>query len=972
MLKRLISISLAVVLCVTMLLPICTGAVSANEDAEFVYINVQKKEKGSDGHYVTVDDPEYVKFMVKNGCVLADLVWLTDMLDLSIDIRNPSQSVSNAEGSSQSGNRFIPTLVAGYEKAFNDTADPEGYEFYIRKPDTVYGFYLRETSDKAYMYSPFLGEITADLGAPLTRYTEEDQTFSYWVPLVMFLNLFDSFCSVSEDTLELFPCTETVVDLLHHDRNELNDYYYSVYDDSGWDDWAINVKVEFNDFYNRVKNLFHNSTSLNVIRVPKAFGNYDEKYGKTIAFQFCTLNQDQTDAFNTTAAVISDAIPVEIETWDKGVMEKVVQGIQEQSKEASNKALQAFEEAKSGFITLDEYNKIETKAYRTAIQSGKASSLYTPLKTGMASAQIVLPAFLQYISTVNEIGLTNQTKTEALLTFLNKVSARNETFSSKEFLNSLTAQSQLYDGKDTNIFSNEELMDVVGAELFSGTTSQGITLAVDLLSESLLYYQIIDLGWTVLQEAVNGATGGAFTSLDAITNALYVDTLQIDTKNVLDDYLIHDVSQEDLDTYRQLEWTRLMSYYLVRKEVIDSYAMEQGHALYEEAMSVMDRECKELMAYMATLLYGPTGVTHSSLDCVYESRAEQDEVLLAAAISSEDYDSLMENKMEAVFGELPMEFVFTWGVGGWMTSLTLYEDGTFDGQYIDADFTTTYISTFNGRFNSLEKVSDDTYVLGDIQYETEETMKEWYDGGIQYIATDPLGLYGVESFTVYLPGKRMSEIPEVFMDWLYLYTPGVLPSTLQQYILCDETNEVIFIAPNTQNNGSSESGTRQGKEYLVDYLGMTAEEFADIWGSDYTSSYLEGGLCIEYQDQRIAGAFIPYQTDSQATRIYGSSLINWILVYNNITGDTAIAQGLQSEMTLAELEKTNYTCDISMIDVSDENAIWENQGIYCSCTIKLSGGTRIVYDWYYSEPATGANPYDSIADVVRITGTYAD
>lgn len=260
---------------------------------------------------------------------------------------------------------------------------------------------------------------------------------------------------------------------------------------------------------------------------------------------------------------------------------------------------------------------------------------------------------------------------------------------------------------------------------------------------------------------------------------------------------------------------------------------------------------------------------------------------------------------------------------------------------------------------SLETASSKEPVQDFISH-TEDINKQiaWYLVRFKDIA-DPVELENAEIVDQY------GMFPEANEEYLADYTKRDVDAALIQ---------LVFVAQNGQDNGSSESGTRHGREYLVDYLGMTAGEFTDIWGSDYNSGYLEGGIYMEYRDQRITGTFVPYQTYSQieSGRIYEASLINWIIVDRSIGNNIAVAQGLQSRMTLAELEKTSYACDVSIIDINDADAIWENEGIYCSCTITLSGGACISYYWYCPDMTAAADPYSSIADVVRITGTYAD
>ena len=70
--------------------------------------------------------------------------------------------------------------------------------------------------------------------------------------------------------------------------------------------------------------------------------------------------------------------------------------------------------------------------------------------------------------------------------------------------------------------------------------------------------------------------------------------------------------------------------------------------------------------------------------------------------------------------DFPMDLEFSSGVGGWGTSLTLEQDGTFSGQFHDSDMGaigedypngTVYLCHFSGRFSDIEKVDEYSYSM---------------------------------------------------------------------------------------------------------------------------------------------------------------------------------------------------------------------------------------------------------------------
>lgn len=124
------------------------------------------------------------------------------------------------------------------------------------------------------------------------------------------------------------------------------------------------------------------------------------------------------------------------------------------------------------------------------------------------------------------------------------------------------------------------------------------------------------------------------------------------------------------------------------------------------------------------------------------------------------------------------EFIFSSGVGGWETYLTINPDGTFTGQYHDSNLgesgdgydSTVYISTFHGRFKDIRKKDDLTYTMKLDTLETEETQDTWIeeqDGArIMYIASPPYGMDGGTNFELYLAGTQKSNLPDDYISWI--------------------------------------------------------------------------------------------------------------------------------------------------------------------------------------------------------------
>lgn len=140
--------------------------------------------------------------------------------------------------------------------------------------------------------------------------------------------------------------------------------------------------------------------------------------------------------------------------------------------------------------------------------------------------------------------------------------------------------------------------------------------------------------------------------------------------------------------------------------------------------------------------------------------------------------------------------IFTSGVGGWGTGLTLNSDGTFSGSYSDEDmgFTgdgypngTIYACDFSGYFTDIEKVSDYVYTMRLGGYTTaKEVGTEEILDGVKYIYSDPYGIEGGDVFTLILPGGDVSAEGEAVLSWLVNYDLS------ECYVLVNEAQQQAF------------------------------------------------------------------------------------------------------------------------------------------------------------------------------------
>lgn len=150
-----------------------------------------------------------------------------------------------------------------------------------------------------------------------------------------------------------------------------------------------------------------------------------------------------------------------------------------------------------------------------------------------------------------------------------------------------------------------------------------------------------------------------------------------------------------------------------------------------------------------------------------------------------------------------LEFYFTSGAGGWMTTLTIEADGSFSGEFFDGELGLTdvdypngtmYECYFYGQFTQPVKVNNYTYSMriSELNY-TEEVGKEEIRDGMLYIYTDIYGLDGAEDILIYLPGAPLAELPEVFRSWVgYYYLENTTDTELPFYALNNEAQQYGF------------------------------------------------------------------------------------------------------------------------------------------------------------------------------------
>ena len=181
----------------------------------------------------------------------------------------------------------------------------------------------------------------------------------------------------------------------------------------------------------------------------------------------------------------------------------------------------------------------------------------------------------------------------------------------------------------------------------------------------------------------------------------------------------------------------------------------------------------------------PPPATLSDFTPLPTPTAEPSQPATGTDIPKNTFDALISNNPsdthqdldDLTFADLSgLEFWFGSGVGAWSTTVTISPDGAFSGFFSDSDMGdsgdsypngTRYECTFSGKFTDLKKTGDFTYSMKCASLTQEGTEgEEKIADGVRVITGTPYGFDSADEFMLYLPGKKLGELPEEFLSWM--------------------------------------------------------------------------------------------------------------------------------------------------------------------------------------------------------------
>ncbi len=144
-------------------------------------------------------------------------------------------------------------------------------------------------------------------------------------------------------------------------------------------------------------------------------------------------------------------------------------------------------------------------------------------------------------------------------------------------------------------------------------------------------------------------------------------------------------------------------------------------------------------------------------------------------------------------------WVFSSGAGAWATSMVIEPDGSFSGNFADADLGdmgmnyangTHYTCYFSGRLSQPVQVSSLCYQMTVEQLTWDmEPDTVWFEDGVRYISTLPYGLTQGDVLTLYLPGSAVNGMTEEEISWV---SPSLDNGFVLTPVLINESQGVGF------------------------------------------------------------------------------------------------------------------------------------------------------------------------------------
>ena len=648
--------------------------------------------------FVLDDSTKYIKTIIKDECLMVNAQWLSGLLGLEYktksDFLNSAADLGNTLVSpvTDKYNYFAEKLGADDVTIFKNDVE----RFTISKKDSNLKFTFEVGKSTAAATSRAYGKMSVDLGTEVTAIEDEEGHKQYYVPLFMVCNIFNVVYYIEpQDEGNCIVLTDpqlTVVDIMHM-QYKLEQYKTSncLYDALN-DDFLTRLEMVIPGTVDNALEYILSSKWLETpIGLAKdTFLSYLNTKDKSdrfwwlfdTAFDIAEYTADVKDEIKDPSFIYAgnyEMITCQMCSSDTNEIESMIGD----SSDKLNTVIDGYSEfygkmiehvkksCESGFlkkktdlyeeilnndnkISLFEFEKCYDK-YNNLVAVNKVAKVSEVLNTSAATAASVL---FEDIALKAEISAVQDEYIENMKTYL-------------KYADSYVTEENR--GEHVYIKRRIDLYESSTTDVFGDIASKSIaTESIDSISGKICDFQLgkLSLAHGITKWGVNELTDGAFDFKDAYFNCLCCLEFRNATKTVLDQYMTIE-SSFDIETYRDLEWIRLKSYYVANKNELDMYAqycsvaeetaksnrtlaelreigleekekytnaekaefakrikekdvnfeididgafedyyiMTEAQNIYNNEKSVIDLETRELSEYMAVLLYGVEGTT---------------------------------------------------------------------------------------------------------------------------------------------------------------------------------------------------------------------------------------------------------------------------------------------------------------------------------------------------------------------------
>ena len=192
------------------------------------------------------------------------------------------------------------------------------------------------------------------------------------------------------------------------------------------------------------------------------------------------------------------------------------------------------------------------------------------------------------------------------------------------------------------------------------------------------------------------------------------------------------------------------------------------------------------------------------------------------------------NETENVFAQLEgIVWSFSSGAGAWSTDIRILPDGSFSGEFHDADMGdaedaypngTVYLCSFAGTMSVIEQADANTWIIRvDTLKQANPPIPEEIEDGVRYVYSGAYGITEGDMMLLYGPGTPVNGFTEDMMFWAHLYDYEQAPSELETWFLYSGQNGAGFVG------WPDETGVSLANPWSD----VTAEELRSLTGKTY-------------------------------------------------------------------------------------------------------------------------------------------